>query len=203
MVSFPASLARAFSAAAVAPPDKLDGADYKAAVGAVDTAIGAHDDAATTALASALTALDTAQKAYATKEALADAALIAATRASAAITADLAHARTLRERAAQLATAGDKAAAILAYVDYQGVRARLTTATAAAAATQLQSDWTAARDAQLSAAADLLAAELAVIQGRLELARKQAEMGAKRATRDASATVAVDAVLNPPPPPGP
>jgi hypothetical protein len=92
---------------------------------------------------------------------------------------------------------------VLAYVDYQAARARLATAATAAPATKLQTDWNTARDAQLSAVADLLAAQLAVIQAQLELSRKRASMTAKLATRDADATAAVDAVLNPPAPPGP
>ena len=51
--------------------------------------------------------------------------------------------------------------------------------------------------------ADLLAAQTAVIECQLELARKRAAMTAKLATRDATAAAAVDGVLNPPPPPGP
>ena len=42
-----------------------------------------------------------------------------------------------------------------------------------------------------------------MIQAQLELSRKRASMVAKLATRDADAATAVDAVLNPPPPPGP
>ena len=72
-----------------------------------------------------------------------------------------------------------------------------------AAATALQTGWNTARDAQLSAVADLLAAQVAVIQAQLELSRKRATMAARLATRDADATAAVDAVLNPPAPPGP
>ena len=116
---------------------------------------------------------------------------------------NLAKALLAREAAQRQAAAGNKAAAVLAYVDYQAARARLTTASAAAAATKLQTDWNTARDAQLSAAADLLAAQLAVIQGQLALARKRAEMTARLTTRDAVASAAVDAVLNPPAPPGP
>lgn len=191
------------AAAGVSPVSKLDGADFRTAVAGVDTSVDTHDDSAASALAAASGTLDAARAVYAAKEALAEAALAAATGAAAAIAADLAHARSLRERAAQLAAAGDTAAAVVAYVDYQAARTRLGNSTAASAATQLQNDWTAARDAQLSAAADLLTAELAVIQRRLELARKRAEMGVMRATRDANAAAAVDAVLNPPPPPGP
>jgi hypothetical protein len=132
------------------------------------------------------------------KEALAEAALTAAEAAAAIIADDLDKALIQREAAATLAAAGNKPGAVLAYVDYQAARARLTAA-AAAAATKLQTDWNTARDAQLSAAADLLAAQVAVIQGQLALARKRAEMMAKLATRDAVATAAVDAVLNPPP----
>ena len=88
-------------------------------------------------------------------------------------------------------------------MDYQAARSRLATAATAAPGTKLQTDWNTARDAQLQAVADLLAAQTAVIECQLELARKRAAMTAKLATRDATAAAAVDGVLNPPPPPGP
>ena len=131
-------------------------------------------------------------------------AALAAAEASPAIVADdLAKALLAREAAQRQAAAGNKAAAVLAYVDYQAARARLATAATAAPGTKLQTDWNTARDAQLSAVADLLAAQVAVIQAQLELSRKRATMAARLATRDADATAAVDAVLNPPAPPGP
>jgi hypothetical protein len=192
------------TAASVTPATKLDGADYKTAVNTVDTAIAVLDDTAISDLAAALITLETKLQVYEDKEALAEAALTAAETAPAIIADDLDKALVQREAAASLAAAGNKPAAVLAYLDYQAARARLTAASAAAAATKLQTDWNTARDEQLSAAADLLAAQLAVIQGQLALARKRAEMGARLSTRDAVATVAVDAVLNPPPaPPGP
>ena len=192
------------TAAGVTPASKLDGADYKTAVGTVDTAIAALDDTAISDLAAALVALESKLQVYEDKEALAEAALTAAEAAAAIIANDLEKAQIQREAAATLAAAGNKPGAVLAYVDYQAARARLTAASAAAAATKLQTDWNTARDEQLSAAADLLAAQVAVIQGQLALARKRAEMMAKLVTRDAVATAAVDAVINPPPaPPGP
>jgi hypothetical protein len=192
------------TAAGVTPATKLDGADYKTAVGTVDTAIAAWDDTAISDLAAALVTLESKLQGYEDKEALAEAALSAAETSSAIIADDLAKALIQREAATRLAAAGDKPGAVLAYMDYQAARARLTAAAAGATATKLQTDWNTARDAQLSAAADLLTAQVAVIQGQLGLARKRAEMSAKLATRDAVATAAVDAVLNPPPaPPGP
>ncbi len=191
------------TAASVSPATKLDGADYKTAVGTVDTAIAALDDTAISELATALVALESKLQDYEDKEALADAALASAESASAIIADDLGKALIQREAATALAAAGNKPAAILAYVDYQSARGRLTAAAAAAAATKLQTDWNTARDAQLSAAADLLAAQVAVIQCQLTLARKRAEMTAKLTTRDGVAATAVDAVLNPPPAPGP
>lgn len=191
------------TAAGVTPATKLDGADYKTAVSTVDTAIAALDDTAISDLAAALVTLEAKLQDYEDKEALAEAALAAAESSSAIIADDLSKALIQREAAARLATAGNKPGAVLAYLDYQSARARLTAAAAGAAATKLQTDWNTARDAQLSAAADLLAAQVAVIQGQLALARKRAEMTAKLATRDAVVTAAVDAVLNPPPAPGP
>ncbi len=192
------------TAAGVTPATKLDGADYKTAASTVDTTIAALDDTAISDLAAALVTLESTLQDYEDKEALADAALSAAEASSAIIADDLAKALIQREAATRLAAAGDKPGAILAYVDYQAARTRLTAAAAGAAATKLQTDWNTARDAQLSTAADLLAAQVAVIQCQLTLARKRAEMTAKLATRDAVATTAVDAVLNPPPaPPGP
>ena len=137
------------------------------------------------------------------EDAAADAALTAAEASPAVIADDLDKALLAREAALRLAAAGNTPAAVLAYVDYQAARARLVTAATAAPATKLQTDWDTARDAQLSAVADLLAAQVAVIQAQLELSRKRASMVAKLATRDADAATAVDAVLNPPPPPGP
>ena len=191
------------TATGVTPATKLDGADFKTAVGTVDTAIAALDDTAIGDLAAALVTLEAKLQDYEDKEALAEAALAAAEAASAIVADDLAKALVQREAASRLAAAGNKPGAVLAYVDYQAARARLTAAAAGAAATKLQTDWNTARDAQLSAAADLLAAQVAVIQGQLALARKRAEMTAKLATRDATATAALDAVLNPPPAPGP
>lgn len=191
------------TAAGVTPATKLDGADYKTAVSTVDTAIAALDDTALNDLAAALLALETKLQDYEDAEALAEAALTAAETAPAIIANDLHRALVQREAATTLASAGNKPAAVLAYVDYQAARSRLTAATAAAVATKLQTDWNTARDAQLSAAADLLSAQLAVIQGQLALARKRAEMTAKLVTRDVVASAAVDAVLNPPAPPGP
>ncbi|WP_296573319.1 hypothetical protein [Zoogloea sp.] len=191
------------TAAGVTPATKLDGADYKTAVSTVDTAIAALDDTALNDLAAALLTLETKLQDYEDAEALAEAALTAAETAPAIIANDLHRALVQREAATTLASAGNKPAAVLAYVDYQAARSRLTAATAAAVATKLQTDWNTARDAQLSAAADLLSAQLAVIQGQLALARKRAEMTAKLATRDVVASAAVDAVLNPPAPPGP
>ena len=121
----------------------------------------------------------------------------------AVIADDLDKALLAREAALRLAAAGNTPAAVRAYVDYQAARARLTSAAAPAAATALQTGWNTARDAQLSAVADLLAAQVAVIQAQLELSRKRATMAARLATRDADAAAAVDAVLNPPAPPGP
>ena len=182
---------------------KLDGADLKTAVAAVDTGIAGLDDAAITNLASLLVTLEARLQDNEDAEASADAALAAAEASPAVIADDLDKALLAREAALRLAAAGNTPAAVLAYVDYQAARARLVTAATAAPATKLQTDWNTARDAQLSAVADLLAAQLAVIQAQLELSRKRASMTAKLATRDADATAAVDAVLNPPAPPGP
>ena len=182
---------------------KLDGANLKTAVEAVDTGIATLDDAAISTLASVLVTLETKLQDSEDAEAAADAALTAAEASPAVIADDLDKALLAREAALRLAAAGNTPAAVLAYVDYQAARARLVTAATAAPATKLQTDWNTARDAQLSAVADLLAAQVAVIQAQLELSRKRASMVAKLATRDADAAAAVDAVLNPPPPPGP
>ena len=190
-------------AAGVTPDNRLDGADYRAAVEGVDQTIAALDDPAITDLAGALVTLEEKLKDYEDKEALADAAFSATEHAAATIADDLSRALIQREAALRLAAAGNKPAAVLAYVDYQAARARLADAAAATAATALQDDWHDARDAQLSAAADLLAAQVAVIQGQLALARKRAEMVARLTTRDAVAATAVGNVLTPPAPPGP
>ena len=182
---------------------KLDGANLKTAVEAVDTGIATLDDAAISTLASVLVTLETKLQDSEDAEAAADAALTAAEASPAVIADDLDKALLAREAALRLAAAGNTPAAVLAYVDYQAARARLVTAATAAPATKLQTDWDTARDAQLSAVADLLAAQVAVIQAQLELSRKRASMVGKLATRDADAAAAVDAVLNPPPPPGP
>ena len=182
---------------------KLDGANLKTAVGAVDTAIATLDDAAISALASVLVTLETKLQDNEDAEAGAEAAITAAEASPAIIADDLDQALLAREAALRLAAAGNTPAAVLAYVDYQAARARLVTAATAAPATKLQTDWNTARDAQLSALADLLAAQVAVIQAQLELSRKRASMAARLATRDADAAAAVDAALNPPPPPGP
>ena len=182
---------------------KLDGADLKTAVAAVDTGIAGLDDAAITNLASLLVTLEARLQDNEDAEASADAALAAAEASPAVIADDLDKALLAREAALRLAAAGNTPAAVRAYVDYQAARARLVTAATAAPATKLQTDWDTARDAQLSAVADLLAAQVAVIQAQLELSRKRASMVGKLATRDADAAAAVDAVLNPPPPPGP
>lgn len=182
---------------------KLDGADLKTAVAAVDTGIAGLDDAAITNLASLLVTLEARLQDNEDAEASADAALAAAEASPAVIADDLDKALLAREAALRLAAAGNTPAAVRAYVDYQAARARLASAAAPAAATALQTGWNTARDAQLSAVADLLAAQVAVIQAQLELSRKRASMVAKLATRDADAAAAVDAVLNPPPPPGP
>ena len=182
---------------------KLDGADLKTAVAAVDTGIAGLDDAAITNLASLLVTLEARLQDNEDAEASADAALAAAEASPAVIADDLDKALLAREAALRLAAAGNTPAAVRAYVDYQAARARLTSAAAPAAATALQTGWNTARDAQLSAVADLLAAQVAVIQAQLELSRKRATMAAKLATRDADAAAAVDAVLNPPAPPGP
>ena len=182
---------------------KLDGANLKTAVAAVDTGIATLDDAAISALASVLVTLENKLQDSEDAEAAADAALTAAEASPAIIADDLDKALLAREAALRLAAAGNTPAAGLAYVDYQAARARLASAAAPAVATALQTDWNTARDAQLSAVADLLAAQVAVIQAQLELSRKRASMVAKLATRDADAATAVDAVLNPPPPPGP
>lgn len=182
---------------------KLDGADLKTAVAAVDTGIAGLDDAAITNLASLLVTLEARLQDNEDAEASADAALAAAEASPAVIADDLDKALLAREAALRLAAAGNTPAAVRAYVDYQAARARLTSAAAPAAATALQTGWNTARDAQLSAVADLLAAQVAVIQAQLELSRKRATMAARLATRDADATAAVDAVLNPPAPPGP
>ncbi|WP_374241069.1 hypothetical protein [Zoogloea sp.] len=171
---------------------KLDGADLKTAVAAVDTN-----------LASLLVTLEARLQDNEDAEASADAALAAAEASPAVIADDLDKALLAREAALRLAAAGNTPAAVRAYVDYQAARARLTSAAAPAAATALQTGWNTARDAQLSAVADLLAAQVAVIQAQLELSRKRATMAARLATRDADAAAAVDAVLNPPAPPGP
>lgn len=182
---------------------KLDGADLKTAVAAVDTGIAGLDDAAITNLASLLVTLEARLQDNEEAEASADAALAAAEASPAVIADDLDKALLAREAALRLAAAGNTPAAVRAYVDYQAARARLTSAAAPAAATALQTGWNTARDAQLSAVADLLAAQVAVIQAQLELSRKRATMAARLATRDADAAAAVDAVLNPPAPPGP
>ena len=182
---------------------KLDGADLKTAVAAVDTGIAGLDDAAITNLASLLVTLEARLQDNEDAEASADAALAAAEASPAVIADDLDKALLAREAALRLAAAGNTPAAVRAYVDYQAARARLTSAAAPAAATALQTGWNTARDAQLSAVADLLAAQVAVIQAQLELSRKRASMAARLATRDADAAAAVDAALNPPPPPGP
>ena len=182
---------------------KLDGADLKTAVAAVDTGIAGLDDAAITNLASLLVTLEARLQDNEDAEASADAALAAAEASPAVIADDLDKALLAREAALRLAAAGNTPAAVRAYVDYQAARARLTSAAAPAAATALQTGWNTARDAQLSAVADLLAAQVAVIQAQLELSRKRATMAARLATRDADAAAAVDAVLNPPAPPGP
>lgn len=182
---------------------KLDGADLKTAVAAVDTGIAGLDDAAITNLASLLVTLEARLQDNEDAEASADAALAAAEASPAVIADDLDKALLAREAALRLAAAGNTPAAVRAYVDYQAARARLTSAAAPAAATALQTGWNTARDAQLSAVADLLAAQVAVIQAQLELSRKRATMAARLATRDADAAAAVDAVLNPPTPPGP
>ncbi len=182
---------------------KLDGADLKTAVAAVDTGIAGLDDAAITNLASLLVTLEARLQDNEDAEASADAALAAAEASPAVIADDLDKALLAREAALRLAAAGNTPAAVRAYVDYQAARARLTSAAAPAAATALQTGWHTARDAQLSAVADLLAAQVAVIQAQLELSRKRATMAARLATRDADAAAAVDAVLNPPAPPGP
>ena len=179
---------------------KLDGANLKTAVEAVDTGIATLDDAAISTLASVLVTLETKLQDSEDAEAAAEAALTAAEASPAIIADDLDKALLAREAALRLAAAGNTPAAVLAYVDYQAARARLVTAATAAPATKLQTDWNTARDAQLSAVADLLAAQVAVIQAQLELSRKRAGMVAKLATRDADAAAAVDAVLNPPPP---
>jgi len=182
---------------------KLDGADLKTAVAAVDTGIAGLDDAAITNLASLLVTLEARLQDNEDAEASADAALAAAEASPAVIADDLDKALLAREAALRLAAAGNTPAAVRAYVDYQAARARLASAAAPAAATALQTGWNTARDAQLSAVADLLAAQVAVIQAQLELSRKRATMAARLATRDADAAAAVDAVLNPPAPPGP
>lgn len=182
---------------------KLDGADLKTAVAAVDTGIATLDDTAISALASVLVTLETKLQDSEDAEAAAEAALTAAEASPAIIADDLDKALLAREAALRLAAAGNTPAAVRAYVDYQAARARLTSAAAPAAATALQTGWNTARDAQLSAVADLLAAQVAVIQAQLELSRKRATMAARLATRDADAAAAVDAVLNPPAPPGP
>lgn len=182
---------------------KLDGADLKTAVAAVDTGIAGLDDAAITNLASLLVTLEARLQDNEDAEASADAALAAAEASPAVIADDLDKALLAREAALRLAAAGNTPAAVRAYVDYQAARARLTSAAAPAAATALQTGWNTARDAQLSAVADLLAAQVAVIQAQLELSRKRATMAARLATRDADAAAAVNAVLNPPAPPGP
>lgn len=182
---------------------KLDGADLKTAVAAVDTGIAGLDDAAITNLASLLVTLEARLQDNEDAEASADAALAAAEASPAVIADDLDKALLAREAALRLAAAGNTPAAVRAYVDYQAARARLASAAAPAVATALQTDWNTARDAQLSAVADLLAAQVAVIQAQLELSRKRATMAARLATRDADAAAAVDAVLNPPAPPGP
>ena len=182
---------------------KLDGADLKTAVAAVDTGIAGLDDAAITNLASLLVTLEARLQDNEDAEASADAALAAAEASPAVIADDLDKALLAREAALRLAAAGNTPAAVRAYVDYQAARARLSSAAAPAAATALQTGWNTARDAQLSAVADLLAAQVAVIQAQLELSRKRATMAARLATRDADAAAAVDAVLNPPAPPGP
>ena len=182
---------------------KLDGADLKTAVAAVDTGIAGLDDAAITNLASLLVTLEARLQDNEDAEASADAALADAEASPAVIADDLDKALLAREAALRLAAAGNTPAAVRAYVDYQAARARLTSAAAPAAATALQTGWNTARDAQLSAVADLLAAQVAVIQAQLELSRKRATMAARLATRDADAAAAVDAVLNPPAPPGP
>lgn len=182
---------------------KLDGADLKTAVAAVDTGIAGLDDAAITNLASLLVTLEARLQDNEDAEASADAALAAAEASPAVIADDLDKALLAREAALRLAATGNTPAAVRAYVDYQAARARLASAAAPAAATALQTGWNTARDAQLSAVADLLAAQVAVIQAQLELSRKRATMAARLATRDADAAAAVDAVLNPPAPPGP
>ena len=182
---------------------KLDGADLKTAVAAVDTGIAGLDDAAITNLASLLVTLEARLQDNEDAEASADAALAAAEASPAVIADDLDKALLAREAALRLAAAGNTPAAVRAYVDYQAARTRLASAAAPAAATALQTGWNTARDAQLSAVADLLAAQVAVIQAQLELSRKRATMAARLATRDADAAAAVDAVLNPPAPPGP
>lgn len=182
---------------------KLDGADLKTAVAAVDTGIAGLDDAAITNLASLLVTLEARLQDNEDAEASADAALADAEASPAVIADDLDKALLAREAALRLAAAGNTPAAVRAYVDYQAARARLASAAAPAAATALQTGWNTARDAQLSAVADLLAAQVAVIQAQLELSRKRATMAARLATRDADAAAAVDAVLNPPAPPGP
>ena len=182
---------------------KLDGADLKTAVAAVDTGIAGLDDAAITNLASLLVTLEARLQDNEDAEASADAALAAAEASPAVIADDLDKALLAREAALRLAAAGNTPAAVRAYVDYQAARARRARAAAPAAATALQTGWNTARDAQLSAVADLLAAQVAVIQAQLELSRKRATMAARLATRDADAAAAVDAVLNPPAPPGP
>lgn len=186
----------------ITPASTLDGA-LKAPVDAIDIEIAALDDTAASQLDAALGTLETQVQAYQAKQALAGSVLASVESAPARIAADLEVAQVLLEATRQRADGGHIPAAVVAYVDYQAARARLAAAATGAAASALQSAWESARDAQLSALADLLDAQATVIQRRLELANQHAEQGARQATRDAVAASAVDAVLNPPPPPGP
>jgi hypothetical protein len=107
---------------------KLDGANLKTAVAAVDTGIATLDDAAISALASVLVTLETKLQDSEDAEAAAEAALTAAEASPAIIADDLDKALLAREAALRLAAAGNTPAAVLAYVDYQAARARLASA---------------------------------------------------------------------------
>lgn len=160
---------------------KLDDAIDKVKTLDTDIATMAEDEASV--LTAALDTLATKKADLVTKKAAA-LDLLAMIEGSAGILAtQLSAAKDALTRATTLATTdGDAAhrAAIVAYVDYSRLRDGLA---AGLANNGLGDDWATARDAWLSAAAAVAAAEEAVIEKRLDWARAVAEQTARLATR--------------------
>jgi hypothetical protein len=186
---------------------RLNG-ELATAVANLDTGIREWDDQALSDLADAESALATARAAYETKAAVADRVLAEIEAQPAAVAETLARALVRREDAlrlgaeaaalradgAQASADGKGLEAAVAYLDFRAKRAALDPAAVESDAALL-GRWTTARNEQLSALADLLQAETLAVRRQLELATKQAEIGAKLATRDADAAARIEATL--------